>query len=273
LLDLLAAHPNNKVRLSCLEALGQMGDPSIALYIIYASSHFRPNERRKAEEVISRMGAATVPILLTLTKDPTLQDCCRLLAGRTLGRIDLEELRDKLFDIVHSEIERSYFYFYHAHTIQRDNPKIDLEILSESLLTRVHSLIDFIIQLLSVAGSIEDKELLSRSLRSSNQKTHSHAIETLEKTCDRRIFSLILPLIDDSPLENKLQACIQNGVEPQKMLPLLQNLSQSSSRLDQVTAATILSQIDPSVDVDFPNPILPDEGKVTFNLTYELLQT
>jgi hypothetical protein len=270
LLDLLAAHPDNQVRLSCLEALGKMNDPSIAHSIIYASSHFRPNERRKAEDVIAKMGLQTVPVLLSLTKDPAMQDSCRLLAGRTLGRIDLATLRNNLFDIVKKETERASFYFYHGHSIQDNNPDLDLDLLRESLMTGVHSIIDFIIQLLSVAGSIEDKELLSRSLKSKNQKTHSHAVETLEKTCDRRIFSLLLPLIDDCPLDHKLIYCLKIGVQAQALIPLLERLSQSPSKLDQVTAATINSRLETPI-YRVATPQVPEAN---FNhFTHELLPT
>lgn len=270
LLDLLAAHPDNQVRLFCLEALGKMDDSSIAHSIIYASSHFRPNERRKAEEVIAGMGAHTVPVLLSLTKDPSMQDSCRLLAGRSLGRIDLRELKNNLFDIVKKEIARASFYFYHGQTIQSKNPELDLDLLSESMMTGVNTLIDFIIQLLSVAGSIEDKELLSRSLRSKNQKTHSHAVETLEKTCDRKIFSLLLPLIDDSPLEHKLSTCLKKGVQPLTLVPLLEKLSQSPSKLDQVTAATINARLDAPIY----RASVPEIPETNFNhFTQELFQT
>lgn len=230
---------DNKVRLACLKALEKVNDSSLVNDIIQASLHFRPNERRLTEEVIFQMGLRNVPVLLLITRDTQVPDRCRLLAGRILGRLALPQLRANLFDIIRQEIERAYFYFYHYHTIQSLNLELDLSMLRDVLITGYHSVLDFIIQILGVAGEVEDEELLSRSLRSRNPKVRSQVVETLEKTCEHQIFRLLQPLVDDIPYEEKIRAYAKSGHKPLKLNNLLDKMSGSSAQIDRIIAATM----------------------------------
>ncbi len=249
LIEELGESRDNLFRLSILDALGKIADSSTTKEILLASIHFRPNERRKTEEILIGMGLKIVPILLNLTKDIALPERARILAGKILGRLALPQLQANLIDILDIEIERAYFYFYFGHTIQKQHPLYDLEMLQSALLTGYQSVIDFIIHLLGAAGSLEDPELLVRALHSRNAKVHSHAVESLEKTCDPRLFHLILPLIDDMPLEEKMAACLRwQGDYPKLSLSeLLTKLEQSPSLFDKVVAVRL------KVNLQMPN--------------------
>lgn len=239
IINKLSQISDNEVRLSCLKALEQVNDSSLVDDIIHASLHFRPNERRLTEEVIFKMGLRTVPTLLSMMRDTHIPDRCRLLAGRILGRLALPQLRANLSDIIRQEIERAYFYFYHYHTIQPLHPELDLSILQDVLITGYHSVLDFIIQILGIAGEVEDEELLSRSLRSRNPKVRSQVVETLEKTCEPQIFRLLQPLVDDIPYEEKIRAYIKSGHKTLSLNDLLDKMSESSAQIDQIIAATM----------------------------------
>ncbi len=230
---------DSEVRLSCLKSLGQVNDSSLVGDIIQASLHFRPNERRLAEQIIFKIGLRAVPTLLSITRDVQVPDRCRLLAGRILGRLALPQLRANLSDIIREEIERAYFYFYHSHTIQALNVNLDLGMLQEVLLTGYQSVLDFIIQILGVAGEVEDEELLSRSLRSHNPKVRSQVVETLEKTCEPQIFRLLQPLVDDIPYKEKIRAYEKTNHQPLILNDLLDKMSKSSAQIDQIIAVTI----------------------------------
>jgi HEAT repeat protein len=245
LIEELASARDNIFRLSILEALGKIADSTTTKEIILASVHFRPNERRKTEEIVIQMGLKIVPLLLTLTKDIALPERARLLAGKILGRLALPQLQANLIDILDIEIERAYFYFYFGHTIQNQYPLYDLEMLQSALLSGYQSVIDFIIHLLGAAGSLEDPELLVRALHSRNEKVHSHAVESLEKTCDVRIFKLIAPLVDDLPLEEKMAACLRwQGDYPKLSLSeLLGKLEQSPTLFDKIVAVRLKAKL------------------------------
>ena len=83
--------------------------------------------------------------------------------------------------------------------------------------------------------------MLVRALYSRNAKIQSHAMESLEKTCDPRLFRRIAPLVDDLPLKEKISACLNYKKDlPQLSLSdLLAKLEQSASLYDKIVAARL----------------------------------
>lgn len=245
LIEELQAARDNVFRLKLIEALGKIVDSTTVKEILLASVHFRPSERRLTESVIAQIGLKIVPLLLSVTKDIALPERARILSGKILARLAVAQLRANLIDILDIEIERAYFYFYFGHKIQAQYPLYDLEMLQGALLSGYRSVIDFIIHLLGAAGSTEDPELLVRALHSRNQKIQSHAVESLQKTCDTRIFRLIAPLVDDLPLEEKMAACLRwQGNFPKLTLSeLLEKLDASPSLFDKVAAIRLKAKL------------------------------
>lgn len=238
-LDQLKTTSDTELRHSFLRILGCLEDLSLVSDIILCSIHFRPSERRLTESILFKFGHPIVSTLLSITKDSSRHDRCRVLAGRILGRLAQPLLREHLYDIVSAEIERAYFYFYHHHSIQKGYPDLDLTMLKDALLSNVYSVQDFIIQLLGVAGESEDCELLSYSLRSPNPKVRSHVLETLEKDCETRIYAALYPLIADLPHEEKMHAYIKSGWTPLTLPELLDKMSRSPIQADQMLASTL----------------------------------
>lgn len=275
LIEELEASRDNAFRLSLLDALGLIADSTTLKEILLASIHFRPNERRRTEEIIIKMGLKIVPLLIVMTKDIAMPERARILAGKILGRLALPQLQANLIDILDIEIERAYFYFYFGHTIQNQHPLHDLEMLQSALLSGYQSVIDFIIHLLGAAGSLEDPELLVRALHSRNAKIHSHAVESLEKTCDSRIFHLIAPLVDDLPLEEKMAACLswQGDYPKLTLFELLAKLDGSPSLFDKVVAIRL------KVKLQMPNwrhqlrEQMKQSDETFHQYAYELLET
>ena len=168
---------------------------------------------------------------------------CRILAAKILGELSISQLQTHLLEIVQQEIMRAYFCFYHAHTIQQQYLEHDLSILIETLLSAFNSIIDFIIHLLGISGAIDDVELLVSSLHSSNQKIHSHAVETIEKTCNPKIFHLLEPLIDDRPVEEKIDFYSRKKQKKHSLREVLDILEVSSSLAKHIIAASLKAQL------------------------------
>jgi len=273
LFSLLKSSSDNEFRLECLQALGKMNDSSLVQPIILASLHFRPNERRLAESIITQIGLRTVPMLLSLATDTRIHHRCRMLAGRALGRLSLPQLRANLGRIIHIEIERAFFYFYHSKSIQEQYPDRDLSILQDALMTGYGSIIEFVIQLLGVAGSIEDCELLSRSLKSKNPKTRAHAIETLEKTCEHRIFQMLKPLIDERPQSEKLKLYQKRKFPILDIEELLDRLESSPSHVDQIIALTLKAKYNISDWRISLRKQMESDEEIFHHFAYELLET
>lgn len=275
LIEELETSRDHSLRISLLDTLGKLADSTTIKDLLLASVHFRPSERRRTEEIIIQMGLKIVPLLLSLTKDIALPERARILSGKILARLSLPQLRAILPDILDIEIDRAYFYFYFAHTIQKQYPLYDLDMLQSALLAGYQSVIDFVIHLLGAAGALEDPELLVRALHNRNGKIHSHAIESLERTCDARIFRLIAPLIDDLPLEEKMAACLHwQGDFPHLTLSeLLDKLDDSPLLFDKIVAVRLKTQL------QMPNwrkelrELMKHSDETFHQYAYELLET
>lgn len=256
----LIAHPNHKeyaeqiiqrlnytrdseVRAYCLQALEKLCSASMVRPLILEAVHFRPTEHKYVERIVLGIDGNLTPTLIQLVQDKRVPDKCRLLAGKILGKKDRKALQKRLFTLVRREIERAYFYFYHAHSIQKQVPEHDLSILQKALATGYHSIIDFIIQLLGVAGSLEECEVLSHTLRSQNRKIRAQAVESLEKTCDARLFTLLEPLIDERHPEETARLYLKGGGIPLNLTQLLDVMAHSSSRADQIISLAMKAQL------------------------------
>lgn len=274
-LETLETTQDHILRVHLIDILKELSDTTTIKDLLLASIHFRPSERRKVEEAILEMGLKTVPLLITLTKDASLPERARILAGKILGRKALPQLRANLPDILDIEIDRAYFYFYFAHTIQKQYPLFDLQMLQNALLSGYQSVIDFIIHLLGAAGSLEDPELLVRSLHSRNAKVHSHAVESLERTCDAKTFRLIAPLVDDLPLEEKMNACLSwHGDFPKLTLSeLLDKLDDSPLLFDKLASIHLKTKLKMPNWREELRESLKHADETIHQYAYELLET
>lgn len=239
----LSATRDASVRLAYLEALEKCGDRTIIRPLILSSHHFRANERKAVEKIALGIGSSLSSLLLELIRESRTPDRCRLLAAKILGKLDRKLLRQHIYAIVRTEIDRAYFYFYHAHEIQKQVPEHDLSLLENALYTGYHSIIDFIIQTLGVAGSIEESEVLSLTLRSSNRKIRAQAVESLEKTCESPIFALLEPLIDERHPEAKSSYYLKNNGIPYTLTQLLDTMQHSSSLADQIISISLKARL------------------------------
>ena len=217
----------SKARIYLLKALGEIGDSRQVETILTAATQFRPHERRAAEEAVKRMGLKIVPLLILLLKDNELSEKCRLSAGKVLGALSLSQLRARLKSVLEPEIEKACFFLRALNRTQKDP---SLKLLTQTLQSDYYSSLDFIIQLLGVAGEVEDTELLSRSIRSGKVKIESQAIETLEKTCEPEIFRMLQPLFEKNSYPS----------EEETLDEILLTLRNSSSIADKIVAFTFM---------------------------------
>lgn len=206
IINIVKENTSTKFRIYCFDILQKIADPRWISEIFEISLHSTPLERRHIEKSVEAMGLKTVPFLLQILKDKSKNDKCRTLAVKVLARLAPPQLQSKLSFICEEEIKKAFFYFYYGNVMATCDP-----ILKEVLITGFYSKIDFLIHLLATHGEIEEPEVLSLSLRSSSIKIKSHAIESLETSCDNTILNTILPIIDTSPLHDKIKHCTQTS--------------------------------------------------------------
>ena len=230
-------------RVAALKALERFNATALIRDILNASARFHQSERMYVKEMLTNMGKPAIPKLLAVAKESSLPHRCRSLAVEVLGVIALPYLHANLHQIVTVEIERAYFYFCHREWIQGDNPKLDLSLLVEAMQRGFHSVIEFIIHLLSSAGEVEGATFLCRLYKSGDSKQRGQVVETLEKTCDRAIFQALRPLIEEVAPEMLIEQALVSLDQCLTLEELLSVMSRSSSQVDQVVAATLCKQL------------------------------
>ncbi|MEI6243228.1 MAG: hypothetical protein WCP39_07515, partial [Chlamydiota bacterium] len=177
-------------------------------------------------------------------------------------------------EIIEKEIEKAHFYFFYAHTIQDHYPLYDLNILKNALVTGFQSVIDFIVHLLGASGSIEDSDLLVHTLHYPNTKSHADAMETLERNSNPKIFNQICSLLDDIPLEDKLELCMeyQEGKSRLSLLELLNKLENSPSLFEKAVVAHLKTKFQmPNWQQSLKEQIKTSEH-LFHHFAYELLE-
>lgn len=272
IIDEIKETTDNNFRLNCIKALGQINDSTTIKDIIKLSIHLRPIAKREIEEIIIKMGLKTVPILTSLIKDTALNERARIITAKILAKLSLAQLKNNLIDIVNIEIEKAYFYYYWANTIQNKYPLYDLSLLQNALHTAYQSIIDFIVHITAEASLIEDCELIVKALHTKTTKAHAHAIETLEKNIEKSLFTKIKPLIDDIPLEYQLQHCSKYIDTTLSLKELLDKLENSHLFFDKIIAAHLKAQLQmPNWQQSLREQIKKSDESF-HQFTYELLE-
>lgn len=268
----LGSLSDTEIRQYCLKALGKINNPDLTPAIIKNSIHFRPNERRLAESILVQILPVPTGHLLEITQDIKMHDQCRTLAGKILGRTDLNLLRNNIHQILNVEIDRAYFYYYYYHTVQDENPGIDLTSLRDALLSSYHSVLDFIIHLLGIVGEVEDVELLSKSIRSPNPKVRSHVLETLERTSEPVIYRSLYPLIAELPFEERIKNYTKNRKKKLNLTELLDTLADSPLPGNQIVAIALKYRLNMPHWREFLKQRMDSKEEILHHFAYELLE-
>jgi hypothetical protein len=271
LIEIFSSRKDSLFRLDCLQALSKTFSSTYTIDLLLACEHILPKERRFVEKILFNQGRKAVPHLLSFTIKPSYSPQLRLISCRVLGRLAPHLVRQHLHEIISKEVEKGLFYYYHFHTLEDSSLKENLNLLKSTLLSGFHNTIDFLIQLLGITGSVEDSEVLLRSLKSVYSKVHSQAIETLEKSCDPKIFQLLEILLDLHPNLEKLKSITSQELTSQGTFEILQVLSSSPLVVDRVTAATITSSLKlPQWKESLKNNMIESE-EVYYQFGYEIL--
>lgn len=272
IIDQLPYINDANTRLACLHALEKLRDVNSIHKLILASQNFRHSESKAVEKFVSSFGHEITDHLLELTCNISHPHKCRLLAGKILGKIDRKLLQKHVYPLIQTEVKKAYFYFYHSQEIQKQVPEQDLSILENSLYTTYLSVIDFIVQILGVVGSIEESEILSHTIHSHHKKIRAQAVESIEKNCDPQIFSMIEPLIDERLKENKIAHYLKNGGVPYNLTQLLDTIQHSSSVTNQIVSIILKAQLKMPGWKNAVKTKLESGDKIFKRFAYELLE-
>lgn len=226
--------------ISCIE---KIMDLSNLKEIISHTDQWKSPERRDLVRIIAKMSADTTPILLEILEDPAYSDKVRLLAGQVLSLKDKKLLKLTFQKVFSNGIQQAYLYYYHFLTIQKEYPSFNLSLLEQALKHSYESIIDFIIQIQACIQNIDKGDYIAQSLHSTNPKTNSHALETLQKMCPNILYKRIQPLVEKGHEKGFFKLYQQEQLPILSLEKLLVLLEQSPSYVNRMIVFSLKNRL------------------------------
>tara|TARA_B100000683_G_scaffold221151_1_gene218281 strand:+ start:3184 stop:6285 length:3102 start_codon:yes stop_codon:yes gene_type:complete len=204
-------HATEEERFKGIEILERIQDAESLFPLFRMAQDFNPRQRRRVEMFARSLGLKSVPAIVAVLDNDNLPYRSRSLAARTLSHLSFAQLDSMVGDIVDREIATCYLYLDRAYILQHsEDSSPALQLLGQFYQDMQRVTLEFLLELLALAGRIPDYEQIAASLRSANPRTRGDSIETLEQSVHRTVFQKILPLVDSRPLEEKIQFYYRN---------------------------------------------------------------
>jgi len=190
---------NIDCRMWVIRTIAKMSDPSYLRKVILLADKLHRSEHRLIEQMVKQMGKQGTLILLSISKNPKHALSARALAAKILGHRSLHLLHANLEEIVMGELKNATALTQLLFQLQTGANSQE-KLFEKALLSSLEHYVEFIIQILSYAGELEDPELVLRLWREKSSQVQSQLIETLEMTCEGKIFRKLQPLLEFSAL-------------------------------------------------------------------------
>lgn len=261
-----------EVRHDLVRAFGKLSDLSVFKKMLETATPIDSEETQLIESMLKQCGPEAIPMLSSILVNQDNPSSSRGLAASALGHLNMSILHELIPSVIDCEIKKAEFYLLHYRAYGSSQDRPELHLLGEWLSSAFNSKIEFIIRLLSSAGEIADPEAVCRLYRSKNGKIKSQVVETLEKTCARKIFRKLRPLIEEPVLESAKRNL---GIGSQAVLPLedlLNFLAQSTSLYDRIAGAAVLHAYNPPHAKEALKSLLETDSPILKNFAEELLR-
>ncbi|HBS03721.1 MAG TPA: hypothetical protein DEA96_02070 [Leptospiraceae bacterium] len=204
-------HASEEDRFRGIEILERIQDAESLFPLFRMAQEFNPRQRRRVEMFARSLGLKSVPAIVAVLDNDSLPYRSRSLAARTLSHLSFAQLDSMVGEIVETEIQTSYLYLDRAFVLRNsEETSPSIYLLGQFYEDMQQVTLEFVLELLALAGRIPDYEQIAASLRSANPRTRGDSIETLEQSVHRTVFRNILPLVDSRPLEEKIEFYYRN---------------------------------------------------------------
>ncbi|MDG2238820.1 MAG: Npt1/Npt2 family nucleotide transporter [Longimicrobiales bacterium] len=196
--DILRALPgaDERSEYNGLEALGRIADPTCITRLLELAADFSPPVRRSVLRVLERMGLRSVPSSVAVFTDPRHRYAARAIAARFLGTAARPQLEVAWPGVIDVELERAYRYREFREGLGASPVSTSgIRVLRHFYRDAQERILDFILEILNIAGRLPSHEMLSSSLRSALPKERANALETVEQGVPRSLFKRLKPLL------------------------------------------------------------------------------
>lgn len=263
-------------RMLCFEILEKIGDSDCLIPLIKMSPHFTPYELRRVSEIISGMGPLILPILVAVFRDAHMPDKARALAANVMYDVAPAQFERIFEEIIVEEIHTAYKFLYNYHLL--DSSSINsgpADLLRRFYFDTPINKINFILEILTTVGRLPAYELIANSLRSSNSKMRSYALEAVEQGVSREIFRILVPLVDGRPLTETLALIDEIGLSiPESMEELFENGLHTDYSIEKAALLSALwEQKAPSAPSHLRNALRQTDDLLVHETVLSLLDT
>lgn len=191
-------------RVIALRSIGKVRDPESVPELLQTATDFSPPLRRQVLQVLDALGPRGVPACVQVLRDRDASLEARLLAARGLTNnapAQLASISGRLVDDALSEARQAR----HAAALlagasgsagaagSAEEP--GLAVLRRIYIDRQASLVDFVLEVLSLEGRLPDFELLAASLRSGHARERANALETIEEGVSGLLYRQLVDLL------------------------------------------------------------------------------
>jgi hypothetical protein len=220
----LLEHGSQQERLTVLDVVTRIGDSATIAPVLDLAVHFSPAERRRVEQLVVNMCLRSVPAIVEVLNGENNSYPSRSIAARALGKLAFPQFEAQSAAIIRRELMRASDYMYFSWQLgASDSGGRGTAVLRRYYEDAYRSVLDFVLELLTIGGRLPNFELIGSSLRSGNQKARRNAIETLEQGVSRPVFKLLLPLVDSRGMDDRISCYLRslekNAPSPKSSVP------------------------------------------------------
>jgi hypothetical protein len=228
-------------RIMGMDAFAKIGSSNFISPLLLHAQYFTSYERRKAEQVIHSLGLKSVPFVIHIIRSRHYSYKGRSIAARVLSRIAFPQFELLSSEMIIPELINAYQFLYYYSTLAQETTTPGLEVLKKFYLDIHSTIVEYVLEQLTLGGKLPDYELVNASLHSKSAKERGNAIETIEQGVSRKIFKLILPLIDARPIEDRIKFYMDNfSVQNLNLEKIVVNSLESNIPIECTAAAQIL---------------------------------
>jgi len=227
-----------------INILKKIHDSQCIIPLLEESDILTPFERRSIISLIEDLGLQTIPSIVTILAEDRFSYAARSIAARTLSKLAFAQFKSLEEELIAHEIELAYrhlFTHYHIELSLNEESNSRLRLLSTFYKDIHKNTVEFILELLTIGGRLADFEMIKTSLNSDNAKSRGNAIETIEQSTDKKIFSMLLPLIDQRSINDSMEF-YESSFNADKLTidDIIKNALLSNNALEQSIALEVV---------------------------------
>jgi len=192
--------PNSQVRTAALEVMADRGEKTPTDFWIRLLGDGDPNIREKASLAIIQGGKGAVQDLLTGLTLPS-----RIVRNEVLSILtQLGAPSVMLSEFIMSELEKAYHILEHVKVLNDNEGDRTTSLLKEHLMERNIEIQELVLRLLGILEFGDHMKVILKAIQSRNKRDMDNAIEALEASLHPDIRKILIPLLEERSLEEKI---------------------------------------------------------------------